>query len=363
MYWNTVIRLTKVKSLFNCGESGGSWMINDVTCLSIKGLIQLLKSGNKRVSLAHCDLTRSTPVCVTQGSVWMNHLNYIYRTSHFKGKSKLLYAVSYRSFSSNCRSDVTVVDESHKDKCLAVIEQRLLNGPTICEVRQMYIKKETDSLFNVFSNKIHRASKNIQNEFTYDKIYSMFISLELALENHSHKGYYKYNLFSLFCNPCFLLYCYTQLKRGKSGGFEDVPLENVTLPAIFSLSEKLAFKMYKPGPVSRIFIPKSNGKMRPLAISSTLDKIVQKAILIFLEPVFEKKFLKCSHGFQKNKSCHSCLSQIYYNWTGTKWFIEADFENCFEKLSHPIIWFNKIMKITIRPLRLSCWQFWFFNRR
>ncbi|NNE32845.1 MAG: hypothetical protein HKN40_10800, partial [Winogradskyella sp.] len=81
----------------------------------------------------------------------MNHFNRIYRTSHFKGKSKLLYAVSYRSFSSSCRSDVTVVDEGRKVKSLAVIEQRLLDGPTICKVRQTYIKKETDSLFNVFN--------------------------------------------------------------------------------------------------------------------------------------------------------------------------------------------------------------------
>lgn len=202
------------------------------------------------------------------------------------------------------------MDESHQDKNLAIIEQRFLDGPTVCKMRQAYIKKGTDLLFNVFSNKIHRASKKVQKKFTYNNIYFMFICLELVLQNHSHADYDKYNL---FCNPCLLLYCYTQLKKGKSGGFNGVPLENVTLPTILSLSNKLASKTYKPAPVHRIFIPKSNKKMRPLSISSVLDKIVQKAILIFLEPVFEKVFLECSHGFRKNKSCHSCLSQIYYN--------------------------------------------------
>jgi hypothetical protein len=81
-----------------------------------------LKSGNKGVSLAHSNLTRSTPFSVTQRLVLMNHFNHIYRTSHYKGKSKLLYAVSLRSFSPNCKSDVTVVDESHKYKSLAVTE-------------------------------------------------------------------------------------------------------------------------------------------------------------------------------------------------------------------------------------------------
>ena len=337
MYRNTIIRLTQVKSLFNCGESGDFLTITDVACLSMKGLIQFLKSGNKRVSLAHCDLTRSTSFCVTQDPVWMNQFNRIYRTSHFKGKSKLLYAVSYRRCYSSCRSDVIVVGKGYQEKSLAVIEQRLLDGPTICEVRQMYIKKETDSLFNVFSNKISKAPKKVQKKFTYNHIHSMFFSLELVLQNYSHKSYFKFNLFDLFCNPCFLLYCYAQLKRSRSDSFYHISIENVTLSAIFSLSDKLALKTYKPSPVNRIFISKSNGKMRPLGVSSALDKIIQKAILIFLEPVFDKEFFEYSNGFRKNKSCHFSLSQIYRNWTGTRWFIEADFINCFDRISHPIL--------------------------
>lgn len=77
----------------------------------------------------------------------MNYFNRIYWTSHFKEKSKLLYAVS-------CRSDVRVVDEGHKGIGLVLHEQRFLDRSTICEVRQAYIKSESVSLFNVFSNKI-----------------------------------------------------------------------------------------------------------------------------------------------------------------------------------------------------------------
>lgn len=96
---------------------------------------------------------------------------------------------------------------------------------------------------------------------------------------------------------------------------------------------KLFSKSYKPVPVRRIFSIEINGKLRPLSIASSIDKIVQKAILIFLEPVFEKQFLNCSHGFWKNRSCHSCLSQIYYNWTGTKWFIETEFIDHLRQMS------------------------------
>ena len=174
----------------------------------------------------------------------MNHSNYIYRTSRYKGRSKLLYTVSYRSFSSNCRSDVIVVNEGQNDTGLATTEQRFLVGLTICKVRQTYLKKETDSLFNVFNNKINRASKKVQESFTYDNIYCMFISLELALKNHSYKNYYRHNLFKLLCNPCFLLYCYSQLKRGKSGSLNNVPIENAALSNVLSLSNKLASKTY-----------------------------------------------------------------------------------------------------------------------
>lgn len=92
-----------------------------------------------------------------------------------------------------------------------------------------------------------------------------------------------------------------------------------------------------------------------------MDKIVQKAILIFLEPIFEREFLKCSHGFRKHKSCHSCLNQIYYNWTDIKWFIETDFIDCFDKISYPILlglinkkFFNyQISKIILLLLRVE----------
>ena len=201
-------------------------------------------------------------------------------------------------------------------------------------MRQMYIKKETEVFFNLFSNKINRASKKIQDSFTYDKIHCMFISLELALKNQSQNGYYKYNLFELFCNPCFLLYCYLQLKITKSNNINN---ENITLSIILALSIKLVSKTYKPVPIRRVFISKGNGKMRPLSIASIIDTIVQKAILIFLDPIFEKQFLKYSYGFRKNKSCHTCLSQIYYNWTGIKWFIEVDFQNSFDQVNHAIL--------------------------
>jgi hypothetical protein len=72
----------------------------------------------------------------------MNHFNRIYRTPHLKGKSKLLYADSYRSFYSNCRSNGTVVNESHKDKSLAVTEQRFLVRPKFAKCVRRITKRK-----------------------------------------------------------------------------------------------------------------------------------------------------------------------------------------------------------------------------
>jgi retron-type reverse transcriptase len=201
----------------------------------------------------------------------------------------------------------------------------------------MYLKKESEALLKVFNNKIHRASKKVQENFTFDNVLNMFFLLESALINQCFIGYYKYNLNNLLSNPCFLLYCYHQLKQDKTVSTNDIFIENVTLSTILSLSNRLVSGTYKPKPVSRTFICKANGKMRPLGIASNVDKLIQKTIFIFIDPIFEKYFLKCSHGFRKNRNCHTSLSSIYYNWVGTKWFIEADFVNCFDRNSHPIL--------------------------
>nr|WAK85011.1 hypothetical protein [Amicula sp. isolate GU52X-4 cfCalB7] len=77
--------------------------------------------------------------------------------------------------------------------------------------------------------------------------------------------------------------------------------------------------------------------MRPLGIASSKDKIVQKALLTILTPLFENVFLDSSYGFRPNRSCHSALKTIYYEWRGIKWFVECDFVSCFDKISHPIV--------------------------
>lgn len=196
-------------------------------------------------------------------------------------------------------------------------------------------------LYNLYKIKILKASKKIKKLITFETMldaYCKYFSICLQAINYTGVGVIEIDTFKCLSSPSYLLIAYNLLRNVKaSPGVDEISVKNVTLAAIINLSKLLQSGSYKPKPTKRIFIKKSNGKMRPLGIPSAIDKVVQKGMLMLLEPFFEKVFLNCSHGFRKNRSCHSALNQIYHEWRGIRWFIECDFEGCFDNVSHPIL--------------------------
>lgn len=250
---------------------------------------------------------------------------------------KLEYAGFYRIFSDFGRSEETVVANS--------INLSKAVGPKGCEVPQLDPNNagacnDALKLFKLYEKRIHKASKKVQTIFTATNMFYAYMNLyrliELARNYNRRADAIKLPLYQNLTDPCVLLIAYSALKNKKASGVDDILVENVTLAAIISLSVELRSKKYSPSPTKRIFIPKANGKMRPLKIPSTKDKIVQKALLIFLEPLLENVFLDSSHGFRPKRSCHSALRDIYFKWRGIKWFIECDFISCFDRISHPV---------------------------
>ena len=112
-------------------------------------------------------------------------------------------------------------------------------------------------------------------------------------------------------------------------GFSEIYIENII--------DALKNEMYQPKPVRRTYIKKSNGKMRPLGLPVFTDKLIQEAIRMILEAIYEPIFSDYSHGFRPARSCHTALAQKKKEFTGARWFIEGDIKGCFDNINHAVL--------------------------
>lgn len=100
-----------------------------------------------------------------------------------------------------------------------------------------------------------------------------------------------------------------------TAGIDGKTLDGTRESTIAKLSRDLKGETYKFTPVTRVYIPKGSGKMRPLGIPTIRDRIVQEAMRIILEMIFEGEFNQNSHGFRPGRSCHTALNCIS-KWKG-----------------------------------------------
>ncbi|NQE05631.1 hypothetical protein C5S32_07160 [ANME-1 cluster archaeon GoMg1] len=149
----------------------------------------------------------------------------------------------------------------------------------------------------------------------------------------------KFTSLAHLLTPDFLKECFRELKKDKAPGIDGVTVgeyeENLD-ENIEDLVTRLIAKQYRPQPVKRVYIPKSNGERRPLGIPAIEDKIVQLAIKKILEAIFEEDFSDASYGFRPNRSCHDALDQVD-NIIMTKpvnYVVDMDIAKFFDTVDH-----------------------------
>ena len=146
------------------------------------------------------------------------------------------------------------------------------------------------------------------------------------------------NLFSLL-NYELLWYAFRRLKRGKTPGVDGITVEDYEENLegnLQDLLDRLHRGAYRPKPSLRKLIPKGNGKTRPLGIASVEDKLVQRAVVMVLEQIYEVDFQETSYGFRPGRSPHMALSKLgeIISTRKVNWISDADIKGFFDNVSH-----------------------------
>jgi group II intron reverse transcriptase/maturase len=152
-------------------------------------------------------------------------------------------------------------------------------------------------------------------------------------------------------------------------GITDETPDGMSLEKIDAIIEMMRYERYQWLPARRTYIPKKNGKKRPLGMPVWSDKLVQEVLRQILEEYFEPQFSDHSHGFRPERGCHTALREIYNNWHGVTWFIEGDIKACFDKISHEELLLTlqtrihdgRLIKLIAEMLRAGYMEDWTYN--
>jgi group II intron reverse transcriptase/maturase len=129
-------------------------------------------------------------------------------------------------------------------------------------------------------------------------------------------------------------------RNGGAAGIDRTTIADVQEYGVSRLLDELVADLkvgrWRPSPARRVFIPKPGSReLRPLSIPTVRDRIVQAAVKIVLEPIFEADMLPCSFGFRPKRSTHDALQVLVdESWRGRRWVVETDIANCFEAIPH-----------------------------
>jgi group II intron reverse transcriptase/maturase len=155
--------------------------------------------------------------------------------------------------------------------------------------------------------------------------------------------------------PLLLRKSYYLLKHKAAYGIDELTWDEYYadhLIRIEELHERVHNGSYRAQPVRRSYIQKEDGKQRPLGIAALEDKIVQQAVRIVLNQIYEADFVNFSYGFREGRSQHNALDALYVGITQRKinWILDADIQGCFDNIDHE--WMQKMLEKRIGDKRI-----------
>jgi RNA-directed DNA polymerase len=175
------------------------------------------------------------------------------------------------------------------------------------------------------------------------------------------------DLYSLLCNQEWLREAHKHVNS--NAGRETAGIDGETMRRfnenldtnLDTLRETLKAKIFEPMPVQRVYIPKANGKKRPLGIPTIRDRIVQEALRMILEPIWEADFSTRSYGFRPNRSTYDAISYLSNRLAGPgwsyQWIIEGDISSYFDTIPHRRLIKAVNRRVADRDIRALLWQF------
>ena len=177
------------------------------------------------------------------------------------------------------------------------------------------------------------------------------------------------DLYRQLWNPDLYLMAYGRIASNDvalTPGATRETADGMKLEDISAIIEALRFERYRWTPSRRVYIPKANGKRRPLGLPTWSDKVLQEVMRLILEAYYEPQFSDRSHGFRPHRGCHTALTEISRTWTGTTWFVEGDISGCFDNIDHSVlleimrekIHDNRFLRLVSQLLRAGYLEDW-----
>src|SRR2546430_1527181 len=161
-----------------------------------------------------------------------------------------------------------------------------------------------------------------------------------VLRDRGRRGLPCNELYRQLFNPHLYLLAYGRLYSNQGAmtpGVDGQTVDGMSQAKIGRIIDALRQERYRFQPVKRVYIPKKNGRRRPLGLPSWSDKLVSEVVRLLLEAYYEPQFSDRSHGFRPGRGCHTALREVAVAWTGTTWFIEGDISGCFDRLDRRVM--------------------------